>query len=598
MIIKRKRFFRTMLGGVIPIILALLIAGVSGCKSVSQQFAWSDGEDGLVFASQNLVKEECRVQRSVNPKTTDFKGRQFEIYCGRWEHASGYIFELTSFTAPKALSDWSNQGWWREWLDRKVLCENGVPNLIFGDVDALILPCKLRNGDWPYLALVVEVDGSIYLADGIPAILPVLEDGIGFVSGRIDGQAAVVEKTHSAALQRVKNTLKGSVIYGAGDIRTYYRLMAAGQFYNSIKDFTTAAHRYREAITLHERVFGADNPGILDPMMHLALEMSNQGRFAEADLLFNRVGIFVRNSLDGNDRARYLSYRALHAANKREFDAALNFAERATVLRKELAEQGVNSQGGRGYRDDAVINAGEGTPAVDIVQSLYIEASMLERLGRLSEAEETLREINGILQGADEIPASWEPELLGLTARIAKARGADAERGRHLSTALSIWEQVAPGERPSVINFLKLGEAYRRQSRIDDAMAAFRKAIKLVKSRNGSLDFDQLLPFFRTGLELADSRTDRRDEIYAEMFEAGQLIRSEQTTRKIKQAVVRMAATEAKGTKGAAGNVVREFQEAQDERFFYNPHTRLKSPNLKTRIERNSSRFLRLKLPI
>ena len=133
-------------------------------------------------------------------------------------------------------------------------------NLILDDVDVLILPCKLRNGDWPYLALVAKVDGSIYLADGIPAILPVLEDGIGFVSGRIDRQSTGVGQSHSAALQRVKNTLKGSVIYGAGEIRTYYRLMAAGQFYNSIKDFTTAAHRYREAVALHERVFGADNP--------------------------------------------------------------------------------------------------------------------------------------------------------------------------------------------------------------------------------------------------------------------------------------------------------------------------------------------------
>ena len=137
-------------------------------------------------------------------------------------------------------------------------------------------------------------------------------------------------------------------------------------------------------------------------------------------------------------------------------------------------------------------------------------------------------------------PILHQPQL----ARIAKARGADSERGRHLSNALSIWEEFAPGERPSVINYLKLGEAYRRQGRSDDAMAAFRKAIKLVKSRNGSLDFDQLLAFFRTGLELADLRTDRRDQIYAEMFEAGQLIRSERTTQTIARATARLATTE------------------------------------------------------
>ncbi|MEN8261774.1 MAG: tetratricopeptide repeat protein, partial [Pseudomonadota bacterium] len=356
-------------------------------------------------------------------------------------------------------------------------------------------------------------------------------------------------------------------IYGAGDLDRYYRLMTAGQFYNSIKDFSTAADRYREALAMHERILGVDNSGILDPMMHLALEMSNQGRFAEADLLFDRVGVLARRALDRNDHARYWSYRALHAANMQDFEAALDFARRATRLRKEIAQGQpgltVSNVDETARREDRAILAGAETASiVDIIQSLYVESAMLQRLGRMAEAEEALAEAKRILRRAHEMPPSWEPELLGLSARIAKTKGADAERSQYLTTAGSLWQQFAPGERPSVINYLKLGESNLAEGRKDDAMQAFRQAISLVKSQGGSLTYDQLQPFFRAGFERAESRPEERDRLYAEMFEAGQLVRSERTTHTIARAVARLAANE-----GEAGALVRDYQEAQDERL-------------------------------
>lgn len=547
------------------LILAGLIATVSGCQSLQSNLSLNGGEPDTLLVRENLIGEECRVQRAASPRFAGLAQREFEIYCGRWEHPSGHILEVVD-SAPKSLHDWPDNGWWREALDRRMLCDTRAGTVIFGDVEALILQCKLRNGDWPYAVLVAEVDGTTYLADGIPAILTVLEDGVGIISERLDEQSAVADGSRSAALRKMKTALN-LPIYGAGDLNRYYRLMTAGQFYNSIKDFSTAADRYREALAMHERILGVDNPGILDPLMHLALEMSNQGRVAEADLLFDRVGVLTRQTLDRSDRARYSSYKALHAANQRDFDQALDFARQATRLRKEIAQgqprTSVGSVDTAARRDDTTILAGAETASiVDIIQSLYIESAMLQRLGRVAEAEEALAEAKRILRNAQEMPPSWEPELLGLSARIAKSKGADAERSQYLTTAVSLWQQFAPDERPSVINYLKLGDSNLAEGRKDDAMQAFRQAIALVKERGGSLTYDQLQPFFHAGFERAQARPAERDRLYAEMFEAGQLVRSERTTHTIARAVARLAASE-----GEAGQLVRDYQEAQDQRL-------------------------------
>ncbi|MGR9054020.1 MAG: hypothetical protein ACU84J_15360, partial [Gammaproteobacteria bacterium] len=415
--------------------------------------------------------------------------------------------------------------------------------------------------------MITNVNGSIYLADGIPSIESVFEDGIGILSGVKPFVPGSSSKDGTKA-KRVARFSRAKDIYAAEDIRSYYQMMHAGQFYNSIKYFKTAAKRYRQALALQDRMI-TDETTRIEPMMHLALEISNQGRFEEADLLFEQVNKLLQKAFDSNQEARYISYKALHEANQRHFHKALELAHQATEMRKELSKKARQAglQPASGHSDQASTNSilgkQEAPNPYDIVQSLYIEGFMLEKLGRLEDAEDHLRVAEALWHRAYEIPLSWEPELVGLTARIAKAKGAEDEQSELLSNAVSLWENIAPGERPSIINYLKLGGAYKEQGKLDLAMTAFRKAIELVKQRSGSLNFDQLLPFFKTALQLADLHPDQRSQIYAEMFEAGQLIRSERTTETISKAVARFSVAE-----GAAGEAMRDFQEAQDLRHF------------------------------
>lgn len=545
------------------LILFLIFSLLIACESLTTHLN-NDHEAAIMLP--NLVNEECRVKHIAEEPliADDTIDRQYQIYCGRWEHASGSIFKVNTSNSNQNLEQWGTTGLWPDWLSKHAYCDKSSKQNILVSHSALIFNCKLRNGGWPYLALITYVDGSIYLADGIPAVESVLEDGIGILSG-VKPRLPTAE---AAQHKRVAKFSREKEIYSADDIHNYYQMMRAGQFYNSIKDFKTAAERYRQALALQDRALTDQNSRI-DPMMHLALDISNQGRFDEAELLFERVGNLLNNASDPNQAARYWSYKALHAANKRNFEEALQLAHRATQMRRELSKKARGSnvqfpgQNAAQATTASILGGDQAHNPYDMVQSLYIEAAMLERLGRLDDAEQHLREAKALWQRAYEIPLYWEPELIGLTARMANDKGSEDEQSQLLSNAVSLWENIAPGERPSVINYLKLGAAYKQQGHLEQAMATFRKAIELIKQRSGSLNFDQLLPFFEAALEFADVHPDQKAQIHAEMFEAGQLIRSERTTETIAKAVARFSTAE-----GAAGEVMRDFQEAQDQRHF------------------------------
>ncbi len=539
----------------IPVII------LAGCQSI---------RPSVDYVMKDLEGQKCRYQQSFAEQYKDFGTRQYEVYCDNWEHPSGHIFEFSiEHEKQISLQDWANSEAWRQWINKQMVCRTGTEDKVLKADQAYVLSCELLNGNWAYLALVVQMGSSVYLADGVTSIKPVLENFIGKISGRVDQPLAMTPDTRKRALRRIRDLVKGP-IYSSREMKEYFRLMSAGQFYSSIKDHIASSFRYRKALELHKKIFGVNNVGAVDAQIHLALELSNQGKFNEAEILFKRARPLVFRSPDRSDLARYWSYRALHNANNKDFEPALEFARKATRIRKSLVSN-FHQPGDKHInlenlaRVDLSVLANIETPnLVDIVQSLYIEASMLERLKQYDDAEQTVRQAKSILLRTHEFPPSWEPEIEGLIARIAKAKGAEKERTRHLKTAADLWEHFAPGEKPSTLNYLKLGQAMKAQGKLKAAMRAFRRAIKLERVRNGSFSYDQLAPFFATALELTKQNVKKKHSLYAEMFTAGQLIKSKLTSQNIAMAVARL--TEEVQKKGA-GSVLRELQDAQDERY-------------------------------
>src|SRR5262249_39501040 len=154
----------------------------------------------------------------------------------------------------------------------------------------------------------------IYLADGIPAALPALEVTIGRLSGLLTS-GPEERPGQSAALQRLVSQLSER-LFGSGDMQDYYRLLQLAKYHNIVRNHTEAEKAYRAALALHQRLLGAENADSADAMMHLALSLSNQGRFKEADPLFERAQRLADRAADPLVRARAVSYQSIHLANQ------------------------------------------------------------------------------------------------------------------------------------------------------------------------------------------------------------------------------------------------------------------------------------------
>ena len=74
---------------------------------------------------------------------------------------------------------------------------------------------------------------------------------------------------------------------------------------------------------LQQRALGRDNPDTVTALMHLALQVSDQGRFAEADTLFRQARALAPRASDKAAVARLRHYQALHALNQGREEQAL-----------------------------------------------------------------------------------------------------------------------------------------------------------------------------------------------------------------------------------------------------------------------------------
>ena len=549
---RRGASLLTAWGGVFA--LAALIAG---CEASAPSRTVTVAESTVLVERPNLVGEPCRVQGVAVAGQEGNASRAFSVFCGRWEYPSARLFEAAVPAASPERAAGSE--WWQEVLSARATCEGGRAATVLGDVPAYLLDCRLRNGGWEYTALTAQVDGKTYLADGVPAARPVLEEAIGVAAGRLPARAKDAPPTVTAAIQRLEAELKGR-LYGAGDLDTYYQLMLAGQYHNSVRDFSAAESRFREALTVQQRVLGVDSPETADPLMHVALELSNQGRFQEADGLFRRVESLLEGRPERADQARFLSYRGYHLANQGRFEEALPLAREASAIRRELSS-GRGPAGGvllTGAAPREPLPSSTGSPSgADVVQSLYLEAASLQRLGEPQVADRVAREAVVELFAAPQAPPLWEPQL-----RVLQAAGPSPSPERELSEAVARFEQVAPEERPTALSYLALGRRHLEAGRVEEGLAAYRSGLRLLKARGGSLRLDPLLPYFRTLLARAESRPAERAAVSAELFEAGQLVRGTRTAHDIALASARLAASQ-----GGEGEAVRALQDAQEDRF-------------------------------
>jgi len=583
---------RLLLSGVLLLGLAGCLAGTGANKGGIA--------NAPVTAGRNAVGEPCTARVGAATESAPGVGeRVYLVRCGSWERPSARIFRLTR-GGEQGMSDLRAAilptTAWRQLVDQSAICDTPTEATVLDDAPSLVLQCKMKNGGWPYFATATAIGDSVYLSDGIPSAYQVMEGVIGRISGK---RSDIPEGGDQVARTEVMRRLAASTgdrVFGAGDMNDYFNLIQVGQYQNTIRNYAEAERAYRDALAIHERLNGVDNPEAGDLVSALALEVSNQQRYGEADQLFTRAERLLARSIEKSDQARLLSYKAMHEANQGRRETGLDYARQATEARRQIRREAAGvSEGGFDNQVASLaatagilVNAGYDQAAIDVVQSLHLEATLMNRMGNTEGAAKARDEALEILRTTRAKPEWWLPRFVELGADIDERRGAIARAADERPKVVTEWRRMFASSRPEGVSEMNLGATLMAQGRTQEALTAFRSGAKTVAEAGGGMRFEQVLPYLEALLAETARRPGESTAIYAEMFEAAQIIRGGVTAKSIALASARLSASDEK-----VGELIREKQESERERFRLRAEfTRLVSVPAETRdtVELNKIR--------
>lgn len=534
---------------------AVLLLGACGSGAPSGTSTQASGPAG-----QTTGGEDCAWRQA---------GPSYEIICGSWRDPSARVAGGPPVSGTAALTQAISTGTWREDLNARAICEAPQPTRILGDVDAVAMQCRRRNGGVPHLALAAAVGGKTWFADGVAPSLPAMEATIAALSGRGVSGGSTADRTALMALAARGN-------FGTGDLQRYQSLMRVGAHNNVEENFVAAEDAYRDALALHQRLFGADNPEQVEALIHLALQISNQGRYDEAEALFDRAERFAPRVSDPMLRARMEHYRAAHYANRRDTrkaTAELEQAEAAyiraeprvaalaaTARQPSAGATVIHTVRGGDPRERSSLSESAASLDPNVQLAAYgladvwrVRGLLLQRTGDCAGARgwaqkaEALQEASGI----DPAGARWRARRVAARAAACDERFALA--AAEAGTASRGLREAIGDKTPTARGLLDAGAYLDATDDNTAALARFRDGAAILRARRASAGTDTVFAYLDAIGEAIRRNPGSARELSAEMFEAMQLIAGGQTSAFIAQAAVRL---------GSGNERVRDLQEA------------------------------------
>jgi CHAT domain-containing protein len=498
--------------------------------------AATDGSD----LGKDLSGETCHLQNK-------------EIVCGTESSPAGFLW-----STEEALSLPSDAAKRKASLlaAAQSVPGNGFENATCDDADllggdGLLVACTARSTDRPQIILVSANAHGLWGAEGLPAMLPVLEAAIVTSSG------ASFSSAQSATAQAIIQTKYSSRVLGAGAsaYSSYLKAIAQGRQDVESGNFSGAETAYRNALDIETRLFGPDSFAVGQMLIELAVQVSNQGRFDEAAALFRRADPIIQSASGVSARARLASYRALDAANQRNYGDALQYARNAVAARrKDINDAKTPSL-------DVTDQTVDVPPALegDLAHDLWLEAEMAMRTGDLPGAEAAAQEALYIVTRHPELPLSWRPEIVSLMGEISARENRVAPAERDLRAAASMDEKIFGNGTATAMAQLRLGAFYADQQLYPAAIDAFRSAFKILdKDEIARVQIvpDQIAPFLGAASTI-DASAEERRTLNEEMFAAIQKIDSGIADQTIARVAARRAAADP-----ALADEVRNAEEA------------------------------------
>ncbi len=415
----------------------------------------------------------------------------------------------------------------------------------------LLRVCTLKSNGWPRIVIGTEAAGKLYRGDGVPSSAPALMAAIA-----ADAHVAPAAGDTAALTQALQSKLSAGIVQAsAPDYANYKQAIEAARLAGAADNYAIAEANYQRAVTIEERLFGSNSAVVGTTRLELALQISNQGRFAEAGSQFLSAQKIIEASPDKGALARLDSYLALDAANQRDYARALTFARQATALRREEIANATRASSATDQANAAPVSQGE------LAHNLRIEAEMALRLGDLGGARAAAEESLWIISEEPGLPLWWRADTIALIGEINERQGRVFAANHDLIDARDLNTKLFGSTAPTALANLRLGAFYTRQQLYPDAVDAFRLSFAIAAkdpiSRTEIVPED-VVQFITADMAAGTNADSATRE--AEVFRASQFAGSGVAD----QTIARVAARQAAGDSALAALIVQAQQAARE----------------------------------
>lgn len=449
----------------------------------------------------------------------------YQVRCAGWEEPSGVALLFDVGVGARLEDILGNEN--LPIADRNLeSCRDLEPVTTIDNAPLLIQRCRSVDG-WPQLLIGQLIPGKrqnkVAVGFGFNHLAPIYEHWFAVVAGKRETLDSQAVGTNTKLIRLAERDLSpGGRLLKLDDIRLHKELVKLATAHNHAGDFSSAEETHRRAVDIQRRFLDRYAPAVVVAMAAIALNMSDQSRFEDADGLFRSVAEHIRSGTR-EQRARFQSYRGLHLANSGKIDDGLELIRSSRALMEQ--------------------SAGDKSP--DAGYRHFLEGGILSQAGDQQGAIRSLEAALAIFDGVgDPIWIAFIKENLGevhsLLGNYAKARAYFLEARDPLLVAFGKGIRYAR-------NLTKFAVTEREDGRMGAAIASFRQAIETARADAVAakyLDVDDVAPYLDILIGAANNERANSEELLTLALAAMQAPRDRTTGRAIQLMAARLATTD------------------------------------------------------
>ena len=534
---------------VLPFAVSILLA----CCQAPPPDAYVQSNDSAAKAAaqvaigKNSVGEACTQQGTV--------GQSADVYCGTWNQPSARVRFGGSGSAAD-LARRATDSPWRNGLNGRFNCEPPVATTILGGQPAELMQCTWLVGGWSHVAMVALVNGRIWYADGVLPAAQVMERSIGILAGVTQADATPLASGADALLA----SRLAAHAFGSGEVGDFQRLIEAGTRANLEEDSGAAESAFRAALVVQRKAQGQDSPNTASTLMSLALQLSDEGRYAEAKVLFDAAAKLAPAAADRTTGAKLLHYEGLDAINQGQFEQALTLLTQAEAgYTQQIPPDALTARprmvrAGGALGRTGQLRLGDLMPNQELLTSTTAQSALLGLIEARRGRGVALLNLNRPAEAADALRSSEEiARNNGLALPIVNARldrtigvasaalGLNDRAATDFSRSSTAFDRSLPGSKPLADSYLLQVKHLEGSSQPSTLLPLCQRAVQALSELKAGTSSELMGPCLADYAAVAEQRPADRQSLLAEMFLASQLAQGDITSQQIAQAAARLA---------------------------------------------------------